>query len=207
MSLCLRTLTFFALFIFPLLVRAQTDGMKDSLVQINGIVVSADSSRPMPLVSVSVVGTRRGTLTNENGLFGIVVLIGNELEFSSVGYKSKRFTVTSSFKGSQHDIVQYLEVDTTYLAPTVIKAYPSRRQFERDFVNAPVNTQAQDVAKENLNPDMLQALQASTPKSASEMTGATLRSNAEKYHLTGQVPPMKVLDVVTWIKFIKSLKH
>ena len=100
--------------------------------------MTADSLKGIPAVSVTIKGSPRGTITNEQGVFSIVVLKGDEIEFSSVGYKPKLVTIPKNIEGSQYSLLQLMVNDTIYLAATIIKAKPSREQFEREFLNTVV---------------------------------------------------------------------
>ena len=57
---------------------------KDTVVQLYGVVMTADSLQGLDGVSVSIVGKGRGTITNYQGVFSIAVLKGDEIEFSYV---------------------------------------------------------------------------------------------------------------------------
>src|SRR5450432_2479085 len=117
---------------------AQFVQLKDSVVQLYGVVMTADSLQGIPSVSVVVKGQNRGTITNSQGVFSIVVLKGDLIEFSSVGYKPKLVTIPKDIEGNQYSVLQLMVNDTVYLAATIIKSRPSREQFERDFVNTGV---------------------------------------------------------------------
>src|SRR5258705_3103462 len=95
-------------FIFPGDVKAQFENFKDSVVQLYGIVMTADSLRRIPAVSVVVKGQNRGTITNDEGVFSIVVLKGDQIEFSSIGYKPKLVAIPKNLEGNQQSIIQLL---------------------------------------------------------------------------------------------------
>ena len=76
-------------FFIPVKSFAQFEQMKDSVVQLYGVVMTADSLRALPAVSVVIKGTNRGTMTNDEGVFSIVVLKNDQIEFTSVGFKPK----------------------------------------------------------------------------------------------------------------------
>ena len=46
--------------------------------------MTADSLVGIPAVSIMVKGQNRGTITNSDGVFSIVVLKGDQVEFSHV---------------------------------------------------------------------------------------------------------------------------
>ena len=84
-----------ALFI-PVAAKAQFETFKDSVVQLYGVVMTADSLQALQSVSVMVKGQNRGTVTNSQGVFSIVVLKGDAIEFTSVGFKPKLVVVPQS---------------------------------------------------------------------------------------------------------------
>src|SRR5947208_17159249 len=91
---------------------AQFEKLKDSVVQLYGIVMTADSLKGIPAVSVVVKGQNRGTITNDEGVFSIVALKGDQIEFSSIGYKPKLVTVPRTLEGKQQSIIHLLVEDT-----------------------------------------------------------------------------------------------
>src|SRR6187401_2066211 len=94
-------LYFFVLtaFLSPIASKAQFETFKDSVVQLYGVVMTADSLKGIPSVSVTIKGSPRGTITNEQGVFSIVVLKGDQVEFSSLGYKPKLVTIPKNIEG------------------------------------------------------------------------------------------------------------
>ena len=66
-----------AFFIIPATAKAQFETVRDSVVQLYGIVMTADSLVGIPAVSIMINGQNRGTITNGQGVFSIVVLKGD----------------------------------------------------------------------------------------------------------------------------------
>ncbi len=54
-----------ALFVAPAVANSQFETARDSVVQLYGIVMTADSLEGIPAVSVMVKGQNRGTITNK----------------------------------------------------------------------------------------------------------------------------------------------
>src|ERR1700729_854467 len=125
---------YFLLLSGPFVAHAQFTQLKDSVVQLYGVVMTADSLKGIPSVSVVVKGQNRGTISNEQGVFSIVVLKGDVVEFTSIGYKPKTVAIPRTLEGNQQSIIQLMVTDTMYLPVTIIKPRPTREQFERDFV-------------------------------------------------------------------------
>src|SRR6266508_4763463 len=109
-----------AIFMIPGTARAQFETVRDSVVQLYGIVMTADSLVGIPAVSVMVKGQNRGTITNNQGVFSIVVLKGDVIDFTHVSYKPKEITIPKTLEGNQHSVVQLMVADTVYLPATII---------------------------------------------------------------------------------------
>ena len=137
--------------ISPVAAKAQFETFKDSVVQLYGVVMTADSLRGIPSVSVVVKGQNRGTITNDRGVFSIVVLKGDQVEFSSIGYKPITVNIPKELQGNQHSIVQLMVTDTVFLPATIIKPRPTREQFERDFINTKTPDDDITIARNNNN--------------------------------------------------------
>ncbi|GAC1589649.1 MAG: hypothetical protein NVS3B19_09820 [Ginsengibacter sp.] len=196
-----------ASFIIPTAAKAQFETFKDSVVQLFGVVMTADSLKAIPYVSVVVKGQNRGTLTNDQGVFSIVVLKGDFIEFTSIGYKSKLVEIPKNLKGNQQSIVQLMVEDTIYLPATIIKPRPTREQFERDFVNTKVPDDQQEIIRKNNSVANRRALMAVLPSDGKEVTTNYLRQNAQKYYYAGQTPPMNIFNPAAWSEFIKAWKR
>lgn len=191
----------------PVTAKAQFETFKDSVVQLYGIVMTADSLKGLESVSVVVKGQNRGTITNYRGVFSIVVLKGDVIEFTSIGYKPKTISIPSNLEGNQHSIIQLMVTDTVYLAATIIKARPSRAQFERDFLNTEVPDDYITVARKNTSEATRRMLVANLPTDGREATSQYLRQASKKAYYAGQTPPMNIFNPFAWAEFIKAWKR
>ncbi|RYF91704.1 MAG: carboxypeptidase-like regulatory domain-containing protein [Chitinophagaceae bacterium] len=198
---------FLFLFSLPDVVHAQFESFKDSVVQLYGVVMTADSLQGLPAVSVMVKGQNRGTITNDKGVFSIVVLKGDQVEFSSVGYKSILVRIPSNLPGNQQSLIQLMVTDTVYLPATIIKQRPTRQQFERDFVNTNVPDDDITIARSNTNAATRTALMASLPADGKEASSQYLRQSTQKLYYSGQAAPQNIFNPFAWNEFIKAWKR
>ncbi|MEO8415818.1 MAG: carboxypeptidase-like regulatory domain-containing protein [Ginsengibacter sp.] len=197
----------FFVFLIPVAARAQFETYKDSVVQLYGVVMSADSLKALPSVSIMVKGRNQGTISSDQGVFSIVVLKGDQIEFTSVGYKSKLVSIPKNLDGNQQSIIQLMVEDTVYLPATIIRKRPTREEFERDFVNTQVPDDQQEIARQNLSEKNLRALMAAYPRDGREASNYYLRQNAQKYYSAGQLPPQNIFNPMAWAEFIKAWKR
>lgn len=186
---------------------AQFETVKDSVVQLYGIVMTADSLVGIPAVSITIKGSSRGTITNNQGVFSIVVLKGDEIEFSHVSYKGKKVTIPRNIDGNQYSIVQLLVEDTVYLPVTIIKPRPSPEQFSRDFTNASVPDDDIEIARQNNSAARRKALMQSTPGDGAGAMSTQMRNIATRASYSGQIPPMNIFNPAAWSEFIQAWKR
>src|SRR6202012_4045453 len=191
----------------PYAVHAQFDKLRDSVVQLYGVIMTADSLKGIPMVSVVVKGRNQGTYSSDQGVFSIVVLKGDVIEFSSVGYKTITLNVPDTFRGNQYSIVQLMVNDAQYLPATVIRARPTREQFERDFVNTPVPDDNIEIARQNNSAAKRAVLSRGLPSNAGEAAATYLRQSAQKYYYQGQAPPQNIFNPLAWADFIQAWKR
>jgi hypothetical protein len=197
----------FLLFLVPVVAKAQFETYRHSVVQLYGVVMSADSLKALPSVSIMVKGRNQGTISSEQGVFSIPILRGDVVEFTSVGYKPKLVTIPKNLEGNQQSMIQLMVEDTVYLPATIIKKRPTREEFERDFVTAKVPADDQEIARQNLSEKNLRALMAAYPRDGREASNYYLKQNAQKYYSAGQLPPQNIFNPLAWAEFIKAWKR
>jgi hypothetical protein len=187
--------------------KAQNASYRDSVVQLYGVVMTADSLRAIPSASIIVEGKGRGTITSPDGVFSIAVLKGDKITFSCVGFKDRRIDIPANLTENQYSVIQLMVSDTVYLPATILKPRPTREQFERDFVNNKVNDDMYEVARKNTDEARNRILLNSLPSDGREAVNYQLRQQANKYYYAGQIPPMNILNPAAWADFIKSWKR
>lgn len=180
---------------------------KDSVIQLYGVVMTADSLRAIPAATVAVVGKGRGTITNGYGVFSIAVLKGDKINFSSVGFKDKLITIPTNLTDNQYSVIQLMVEDTAYLPATIIRAKPTREQFERDFANSRMDDDAYEIARQNTEESKMRALMATLPADGREAVNFQFRQQAVKYYYAGQIPPQNIFNPLAWADFIRSWKR
>ncbi len=196
-----------AALLLPAAAKAQFETARDSVVQLYGVIMTADSLVGIPAVSVVVKGQNRGTITNNQGVFSIVVLKGDEVEFSHVTYKSKTIQIPRNIEGNQYSIVQLMVVDTVYLPATIIRPRPTPEQFARDFVNTKVPDDNIEIARRNTDAAKRRILLQSTPGDAGEATRMQFNKIANRAVYQGQTPPMNIFNPAAWADFIQAWKR
>lgn len=187
--------------------KAQFETLRDSVVQLYGVIMTADSLVGIPAVSITVKGQNRGTLTTDQGVFSIVVLKGDVVEFTHVSYKSKTVIIPQNLEGNQYSVVQLMVEDTVYLPATIIRPRPSRQQFERDFVKTKVPDDDIEIVRQNNSAAKRRILMQSTAGDGGEATALQFRNAANRAVYAGQGPPQNIFSPAAWGEFIKAWKR
>jgi hypothetical protein len=180
---------------------------QDSVIQLYGVVMTADSLRGIDAASVIVEEKGRGTLTNNEGVFSIAVLKGDRIRFSCVGFKDKIIRIPEKLESNQYSIIQLMVNDTAYLPATILKPRPSRSQFERDFVNADIPADEIEIARQNNDEAKRRALIALLPADGREAVNANIRQQTQKYYYQGQQQPINLFNPFAWAEFIEAWKR
>lgn len=210
-TLIILTIGIFCILAQPAMAQ-QTDAntpniYRDSVVQLFGVVMTADSLKAIPFASVVVNNKGRGTVTNYDGVFSIAVNKGERITFTCVGFKDRIILIPHNLEGNQYSVVQLMVNDTNYLPVTILKPRPTRAQFDRDFVNTRVADDLYETARKNTSESQKKIILASLPRDGKEAVGASISNQASKYYYSGQLPPMNILNPVAWKSFINAWKR
>ena len=197
--------------ILPAKAFAQFENFKDSVVQLVGVVMTADSLKALPYASILVregQGPKRGTVANEAGVFSIVVLKGDSIEITNVGYNALIKKIPEDIAGNQYSLVVLMKEDTsTQIGAIILRARPTKEQFEHDFVTLKFPDDNQAIAEKNTNEHERKRLMRTLPRDATEAASYSLRQQARQMYYTGQAPPQNIFNVAAWNEFIKAWKR
>jgi len=187
---------------------AQSQTEQDSIVQFSGVIAYEDGDEifPLPGATVSVKGTRRGTSTDAEGFFSLVVLKGETLEVRFLGFKTEEVDVRSDANTFDH-IVLTMERDALELPLVEILNIPSREFFKEEFLAMEINDPIGDRARENLASGLMQEILEVLPVDGTEVSRTSLRQTAQSYYYNGQFRPQNVFNPLAWKKFIDAWKR
>ncbi|HUX85052.1 MAG TPA: carboxypeptidase-like regulatory domain-containing protein [Chitinophagaceae bacterium] len=191
----------------PILLKAQFATLKDTVVEFSGVTMTADSLRAVPAVDISVQGTTRGTMSNEEGVFSIVAFKGDVIHFSAVGFRPKDVRIPLNLKGSHFSMIQLMVRDTFYLPVTIIRPYPSKYEFEYAFTHWKFPDDQYEIARKNTEAASLRALRLTVPASPQEAVNNYFNQRTQAYYYNGQTPPQNIFNPVAWQEFIDAWKR
>lgn len=186
--------------------KTTTDNVND-LIQLSGVVLSPDSLQPVYYANVFVLGTKRATACNAQGFFSMVVKRGDDVHFTSVGYKPTRLTIPTNYEHEVMSVVQTMQRELVKLPEVVIRPYPSPLEFKHAFLHTKIDDDDIRRAERNLEPEKLVQLSEFLGMDGNESLDFNTRSYAKTLYYSGQTPPLQILNPFAWIQFFKALKR
>jgi hypothetical protein len=196
------------------LTAAKTEAQRiNDLVQFSGIVVTADSLRPVPFANITVAKTSRGTTSDYWGFFSIVVHKNDLIAFSAAGYKSGLFRIPDTLTENRYSLIQVMSSDTLMLTETVIYPWPSKEQFRHAFLTLEIPDDDIEIARRNLAYMEMREIYGRNydPERYGYTPGQSYRNymsaQSDKLYYNGQTMPNNLLNPIAWAKFIKAWKR
>ncbi|MCR9286048.1 carboxypeptidase-like regulatory domain-containing protein [Saprospiraceae bacterium] len=181
----------------------------DNLVQFSGMVLDGADAElvPIPYVNILVKGKSRGTYSDFNGFFSIVVEKGDEIEFSAIGYTTIQFIIPDTLTDNRYSLVQLMSRDAINLPETVVFPWPSREHFKLEFLAMDVSSQMQAKASNNMAQESLEKMRNDVPNDPKENANYYLRQQAREFYYIGQQPPMNIYNPIAWKQFFDAWKR
>ena len=114
-----------------------------TLVQFSGMVLDGTTNQmfPVPYTNILVKEKGRGTYSDFDGFFSIVVEEGDIIVFSALGYKTVEFQIPENLKDDRYSLVQLMTKDAVNLPETVVFPWPSKEHFKLEFLAMDVTSE------------------------------------------------------------------
>ncbi len=172
-------------------------------IQLSGVVIDTVAG-PLPGVHVYIPKAGRGVTTNAVGFFSLVVLPGDSIVISSVGYRRRHYIVEPSDKEFVTIIVPMVQ-DVTYLEEVVIMPYPTEEVFKEAVLalNLPTDRVIDD---KNMNQELLALMLKTTPMDGTMNQRYALNQWAATQNDRFQPVTNPFLNPFNWVKFFNGLK-
>jgi hypothetical protein len=137
------------------------------LVQFSGVTRNADSTRGIvPYVNITNLTTHKQVyVSNYEGYFSFVAHEQDSLRFSSVGYNT--VTVVIPAKVVKQSLIMEIPLMPQIINLPVFRVFPwaTPDEFRRDFLALKIADDDLEIARKNLSPKAIHALESSLPNS------------------------------------------
>jgi hypothetical protein len=179
----------------------------EKMVELTGVVMSSDSLRYLPYVTIAIPSKNRGTTTTEKGLFSLIVEKGDTLVFSSLGFRKKEFVVPKNLSDYRYSIIQLMTQDTFFLANTIIRPSVSKDEFDNAFKSMEIPDDKYEIARKNTEFQTMRMLLATLPRDGGESQTAYQNIMVSRGYWAGQQPPQTIFSPLAWMQFFKAWKR
>lgn len=179
----------------------------ENKVEITGVIMSSDSLRYLPFVTIQIKSKYDGTISNERGVFTLIVDKGDTLDFSYVGFRNASFVVPKELNSTRYSLIQLMTQDTFYLTTAIIRPQLSREEFEKAFLTWHIPDDKFETARKNTELQTLRMLAFTLPKDGREGQAAYQQLQAQRNYWAGQQPPMTIFNPLAWYEFYKAWKR
>lgn len=198
---------FLALLILTLSLSLNAQGPNDDLIQFSGVVITADSLKPVSYANIIVKESKRGTTADFYGYFSFVAKKNDTVLFSSVGYKTTTFVIPDTISKKRYSLIQAMASDTLLLDETMIFPWPSPEQFKQAFTYLDVPDDEIMIAKKNLALAELRERAENYSMDGSLNYKNFMDQQYYKLYYAGQSPPLTIFNPFAWAEFIKAWRE
>ena len=182
----------------------------EDLIQFSGVAVTADSLLPVPFATVMIKNTSYGTTTDFYGYFSFVARKGDTLQFSSVGYQKSDYIIPDTLQGNRYSLIHTMLRDTVNLETVNIYPWPTADQFKQAFLSLDIPDDNLEIARKNLNPDLMADRVAVMPMDGSMNFKFQNQQRSNQLYYAGQSRMnnlSNLLNPIAWAKFIEAWKR
>lgn len=173
---------------------AYAQSEEPGVYQLSGLVIGKQSMEPVPYVTIQVNSSLQGAVSNEDGFFSIPVTQYDTLYFRHLGYDLTKLVIRDYLREYRQQnsiylyVIQYIKEDTLTLDPVVIFPYNTPEELKTAIINMDPTGTPDAIARENLNPEILDAIIKTLPKDAGERLQVGQQMYYDHYRTRNLVP-------------------
>lgn len=176
----------------------------DRLVQLSGVLVSADSLDLVSYASIIDKTTRKGTMADYYGYFSFVTRPGDTILFNAFGFKPNSYIVPDTLSENRYSIIHIMTPDTLLLPEVEVYPWPSKEDFARAFVEMEPYDDALRKAQRQLSGESLAFAAARIPTDGGLSYNWETQQNQTRLYTMGQTPVNNLLNPAAWSQFVDS---
>jgi hypothetical protein len=181
---------------------------RSDLVQFSGYVRDLQH-RPLANVNIIILNERRGTTSDDRGMFSFVVRSNDTILFSHLGHKGTIHVIPDSLAGQQYPADIFMVSDTFHLAEVRIYPWKTYQEFKEAFLALDLPDDDEQRAYHNIALIKTQIRMNRDGLTASPTIAFrdVMRQEYNQLYTAGQSPYYTIFDPLRWAKFFESLKR
>lgn len=183
----------------------------NDLIQFSGYTLMGvnDSIQPAPFILIKNKSRNSGSYSNPDGFFSLVVMTGDTIEFTSVGFKKSTLIVPTSISSKKFTANQIMIREIQRLPETVIVPWKTLNELKRALLDLKITDDDLIIAYQNMQYQKWATLRESMPLSGTE-SQRYAQSNQNMNNLlyqSGITPANNILNPIAWYQFINTLTN
>jgi len=188
--------------------RDQEKEEENGLVQFSGIVRDLEH-RPLPYVNIIILNDRRGTTSDQRGMFSFVVRPNDSILFSHMGHKSTMHVIPDSLGGQQYPADIFMVNDTFQLAEVRIYPWKTYQEFKEAFLALDLPDDDEQRAYHNIEliKTQIRVNRDGAVPNPNIAYREVMRQQYNQLYSAGQTPYYTIFDPMRWAKFFEALKR
>ena len=178
------------------------------LVQFSGIIRDLQH-RPLSYVNIINLNDRRGTTSDNRGMFAFVVHPDDTILFSHMGHKGTIHVIPDSLAGQQYPADIFMVSDTFHLAEVRIYPWKTYQEFKEAFLALDLPDDDEQRAYQNiaLIKTQIRMNRYGDVPSPTVNFREVMRQEYNQLYTAGQSPYYTIFDPLRWAKFFEALKQ
>ncbi len=184
---------------------SQVKGQDRKLVQLSGRITD-EQTEPLPFAHVLIMNNYRGTITDREGKFSLVVEVFDTVLFSTLGYKRRTMVVPDTLPRPfiTTDIV--LQEDTILIAEVEVYPWRSYEEFKEALLNLKLPDDDNERARRNIALIKTQIILYNEPNARENFQYVMEQQYRETFN-QGMYPSYQIFNPFAWAKFFQALKR
>jgi hypothetical protein len=186
----------------------QEKELDEDLVEFSGMVRDLQH-RSLPNVNIIILSEKRGTTSDQRGMFSFVVRPSDTILFSHMGHKGTMHIIPDSLGGQQYPADIFMVSDTFQLAEVRIYPWKTYQEFKEAFLALDLPDDDEQRAYHNiaLIKTQIKMNRDGGIPSPSIAFREVMRQEYNQLYTAGQTPYYTIFDPMRWAKFFKSIKN
>jgi hypothetical protein len=193
------------LFILFTVLEENSQAQESKILQFSGIV-SNELLKPIPYVNVKVLHKPRGSVTDKNGMFTIIMEPTDTILFTCIGYKKSKVFFPKSTVSDFVTVDVILEKDTLMLNEVEVLPWKTYDEFRIAFKN--LQLPDDDYQRANRNMAIIRAQVIMNNSSDPNLNfDHVMMGEYNRLTNAGMLPTTNLFNPFAWIKFFRAIKN
>lgn len=176
------------------------------LVQLTGMVINEDG-RPLEYAHILIINRHFGAITNERGMFSIVVAEYDSVRFSTLGYKPSILVIPDSLVEPHYHVEITMRRDTFQIEQVDIYPWKTYEEFKQALVDLPSESKDMENARRNIAIIRAQIFMDTSPDPGVNFKEVMNREMARVMVGEELVPYNALLNPISWAQFFQALRN